>query len=319
MDNPIPDWTVAITQARGDAIGWEQQIVIGSPIATRTKGEGPVPGTPPWNGYSRGKNRDGVADALNVLNELVSPARLPSGQFYDTLLITERHDPLDTVEWENTIGFLRHYHDRVTEYSDSARTLFYQVWPDIDKANPQAWIDYVRLELVVWECMAEKANLSLEAESRTKSIAVIPGAVALARLVEEALGGSIPGISGTEIERLNDIFSDNVHLAPVGQYLIASVFYAVAYGKSPEGAHAAPSLGSETMNAIETLAWNEVSEYFSSGHPEGRPLSECRTIIQNEVCPVYYSIRDRSSGCDYWGGTESPFRFPDDDFLYPAP
>lgn len=319
MDNPIPDWTVAIAAARGDSVGWEQQIVIGSPIATRTKGDGAAPGSPPWNGYEKGKNKEGQSRTTSLLGELASPTRLGDGESYDTLIITERHDPLDTIEWENTVGFLRHYHDRITDHSDEGRTLFYQVWPDIDKANPGAWIDYVRLELAVWECIAEKANLSLEAESRTKSVAVIPGAVVLARFLEEAFAGNIPGVSGSEQEILDDVFSDNVHLAALGQYVIASALYSAAYGKSPAGAHAGSGLGADTMEAIEALAWDEVSGYFETGYPEGRPLSECRTLVQNEVCPAYYPFRGRTSTCDFWGGSDSPFQFPDDDFLYPAP
>lgn len=303
IDNPMPDFVAAIAEAQGDTNDWEQQNVLGSPIRVRTRG-GNANGSG-WDGYSDGKNRDG--DGMNVLGELASPSRLAAGERYDTLVITERHDPLDTMQWENTLGYLRDYHDRLTDASPAARTRFYQCWPDIDKDDPTRWTAYVRAELAVWECAASKLNRGLG----QSEITVIPAAVVLARVVEEALAGRVPGVSGSTSTRMNAIFTDNVHLTEVGAYAMGAAIYASVYGKSPVGADASNGLSAATTAALEAIAWDVVASYPASERSE-RDLAACRTTVARDVCPEYYAIRGRDGTCDYWTSSDSPLRWPDD-------
>jgi hypothetical protein len=318
LDNPIPDYVAAIAAAKGDSLGWEEQIINGSPIRVRTRGNDP--GAVGYPGYASGKNRAG--DHRDLLAELKAPTQLSPGQKYDTLLITERYNPLDTAQWEDSVGYLRHYHDRIVAASPSARTLFYQCWPDIDKDAPEAWIRYQQVELTVWECIGAKVRLSLAAEGKPQNLGVVPGAVALAQLVEKAVAGQVPGLEGTQRARLDQIFSDNVHLATAGQYLIAAVHYASIFGKSPVGAHAVPALSSATADAIERIAWESVQRYAASGTGPARSMEDCRTRIAAEVCASYYAVRGESvpaQGCDFWRSAQSPFNFPDAKLPLPAP
>lgn len=315
LDNPVPDWVDAIASARGDTLGWEQQNVIGSPLRVRTRGDGQTG----WGGYGLGKNR--VGSNRDLLAELATPSTIPAGQRYDSLLVTERHDPLETVRWENTVGYLRHFHDRLAAHQGDARTYFYQVWPDIDKDAPAPWITYQTTELLLWECIVGKVNLTLEAESRPKNVVVVPGSVALARLVSAALADEVPGVSGTPRQKLDAIFSDNVHLTAIGQYFIAAVHYASLFGKPPAGADAADQVASPTAAFLEGLAWTAVTEYAGAGDPAGaRPMSECRARIASEVCPAFYAIRNlQAQSCAQWAEANGPFRFPDPDLPLPAP
>jgi hypothetical protein len=313
LDNPIPDWVEAIARAKGDALGWEQQIIIGSPLRVRTRGnDTSATGYP---GYALGKNKRG--ENRNLLAELAAPSALDGGR-YDTLLVTERHDPLNTVQWENSAGYLRHYHDRLLEHEPSARTYFYQCWPDIDKTAPAAWIAYQRTELTLWECIASKVNLSLDAAGKPARVRVIPGAVALAELVDRAYAGSVPGL-GSGAAALDAIFTDDVHLAAPGAYLIAAVHYASVFGKSPVGAHASPSLSPDTAEAIEKIAWSVISTHVDGST---RSMEACRSAIADVVCPAYYAIRALSApgaGCSAFAGSASPFVFPDPALPLPAP
>jgi len=257
-----------------------------------------------------------------MLAELKNPTKLAAGEQYDSLLITERHNPLDTTQWENGVGYLRHYHDRLASALPSARTFFYQCWPDIDKADPSPWIAYQKTELFAWECIAAKVNLSLAAEQKAKAVHVIPGSVALAKLVEKALAGGVPGLSGSQGAVLDQIFADDVHLATAGQYLIAAALYGSLYGKSPVGAHAGEGLSADTADAIERIAWEVVSAYATDTSAATRTMEECRSRIASEVCPAYYAIRDLSvpgQGCGYWTSAQSPFTFPDPALPLPAP
>jgi hypothetical protein len=314
LDNPITDWVAAIAAAKGDTLGWEQQIVIGSPMRVRTRGNDSGAGSYP--GYALGKNKNG--QGRDMLSEIASPSALPSGARYDTLLITERHDPLNTLQWENSVGYLRHYHDRLAERSPDARTYFYQCWPDIDKGAPEAWISYQRTELTLWECIASKVNLSLASSGKPPNVRVIPGAVALAELVKSAYTGGVPGL-GSGRAALDAIFTDDVHLGDAGAYLIAAVHYASIFGKSPVGAHATSELSADTADAVEKIAWSVVSSYADGST---RSMEACRKAVAEEVCPAYYAVRGQSvpgQGCSALAGSSSPLTFPDPALPLPAP
>jgi hypothetical protein len=307
LDNPIPDWVQAIAVAKSDTLGWEQQNTPGRLIRHHTFGDGG------WKGYGSGKNR--LGSNKNMLQELASPSSLPSGERYDTLVITERNDPLNTIEYENTAGFLRHYHDRLAERSPATRTLLYQVWPAIQRSDPRQWIDFVQTELVLWECIAGKVNLSLEAEGRGRSVAVVPGGLALARALEAAFADQLPGVSGSPAQRVGAFFKDDVHLTPLGQYFIAAVLYAALFGKSPEGAHATAAVPADTALALERIAWNVASTYYQSATYLGRTMEDCRERVVQNVCPAHVAMHrldwNPTERCQFYGKSpDSPLKFP---------
>jgi hypothetical protein len=307
LDNPLPDWVELIAQSRGESLGWQEQIVLGSPIRVRTKGNDPsVAGFP---GYRLGKGKSGKVD---VLAELAHPTQLAPGEKYQRLVITERNDLLGTIQWENTIGYVRHFHDRLVEQDTQAGTLLYQCWPDIDKAEADAWLAYVERELFVWECVAERVNQSLAGEGRKDRVAVLPGGLALAELVKRTLAGGVPGIGGSRRQRLDAIFGDEVHLNPLGVYLLAAVHYATLYGKSPVGAAAPPELNAAAVPVLQQLAWDTVSSYRTrAAHPPS--LGECSERVANELCPAYYRLHgkaDKVSSCKSWAEPDAPFSAP---------
>jgi hypothetical protein len=308
LDNPLPDWVELIATSRGQTLGWEEQIVLGSPIRVRTKGNDPE--LPEFAGYRLGKRKNG--GQLDVLAELASPTELAAGETYERLVITERNDLLGTIQWEDTAGYLRHFHDRLVEKNAQAGTLLYQCWPDIDKAEAEAWLAYVERELFVWECVAERVNQTLAGEGRHDRVGIVPGGLALAGLVKRALAGEVPGIDGTRAQRLDTIFGDEVHLEPVGVYLLAAVHYAALFGASPVGAAGPPSVSAAALPVLQQLAWDTVSNYRSRArHPPS--LAECGTRVANEICPAYYRLRgkpEKVAGCKSWAEPDAPFSPP---------
>lgn len=308
LDNPLPDWVELIATSRGGALGWEEQIVLGSPIRVRTKGNDPnAPGYP---GYGLGKSKSG--GAIDVLSELARPTQLAAGEKYQRLVITERNDLLGTIQWEDTAGHLRHFHDRLVEQDATASTLLYQVWPDIDKARADAWLAYVERELFVWECVAERVNQTLASEGRRDRVRVVPGGLALAELVERALAGGVPGITGTRAARLDAIFGDQVHLNPVGVYLLAAVHYAALFGSSPVGAAGPPNVHAAALPVLQQIAWDTVSAH-RAGAVQPPALAECGQRIANELCPAYYQLSgkpERVAGCKSWAEPDAPLAAP---------
>jgi hypothetical protein len=304
LDNPLPDWIESIATSKGDTLEWDEQIVIGSPIRIRTKGEDPE--SADFTGYQLGKDKNG--GSIDVLSELAQPTELGAGGKYERLVITERNDLLGTIRYENTVGNLRDYEDRLFSQNPAAGTSLYACWPDIGEQDPNMWIAYTRNELFVWECVATKINQSLQQEGRSDRVEVLPGGVALARLVELALAGEVPGISGTPEERLGAIFADEVHLQPLGVYLLASTHYASLFGKSPVGAASPAGVNAEAVPTLQSIAWDTMTEYRARA-ARAPSLADCRTRIANELCPAYYRFRgnpDAVDQCDVWAEADSP-------------
>lgn len=301
LDNPMPDYVESIASSLGKDILWNQQNIIGSPLRVRTWGNNG------WEGYRQGKNRDGYG--MNVVEELLSPRTLGPGDQYDTLLITERHDILGTIEWENTIGYLRHYHDRLIAGNPQGITYFYHTWLDIDKANPATWMNYEKNALAAWECVSSKVNLTLQAAGRGDRVVTLPGGAALVDLVERVLANQVPGISGTTEQKLNMLFSDNVHLTTLGAYYLASVHHASVFRDSPVGAAGPPGANAATVQALQTIAWNFVRAYSAQPGAGTRTMADCRTRISQDVCPGFWTLRGapgNTAGCQRYFSNENP-------------
>ncbi len=321
-DNPLADYLVDITNKSSDSFNYQQQIVLGSPIRVRTKGNDT--GAAGFPGYSQGKNRSGTSN-INFVNEVRNPQTIGAGQLYDTLVITENHSSLEQIQWENTILYLRHYHDLMISGNPASRSFFYHSWLDINKLNPSNWITHEQNSEVTWECAASKVNESLQSAGRTDRVRLLPAGGALVDLVERAIAGEVSGITGTTSARMDMIFSDNVHLTSLGMYFMSLVVYASTYGKSPSGVAPPSGSGITTTQAgqLQTIAWNYVNAYYNQGsNPSARTMASCRTFISNNSCSSYWTLKGQTgniSGCQNFYGTNggsNPFR---DAALVPLP
>jgi hypothetical protein len=304
LDNPLPNWIEAMAQSRGDSLGWQQQIVLGSPIRIRTRGEDPA--AREYSGYRLGRSRAG--GPIDVLRELEQPLQLAPGEKYDRLVITERPDLLGTMQWEGTIEYLRDYHDRVVQQNPDASTLLYQVWPDIDRRNPTEWLRYVDQELFAWECVAARVNERLEASGRRDRVRVVPAGLALRALVQLALDGGLPGVEANVAHELDAIFVDDLHLRPIGVYLMAAMHYGVLFGKSPVGAAGPATLNPALVPLLQRLAWDTLSGYQTPSRP-APSFTECSARIAQDICPAYQRIHghaERAERCGLWTQPDNP-------------
>lgn len=284
-DNPLADHVLAIASSLGgsNAAKYNQQIVIGSPIRVRTEAQRD------FSGYSLGKNRSG--DNMNVINELRNPQTL-GGDRYDTLVIAERHDLLQALQWEDTVRHVRHFHDRLLAGNAAGRTYFYETWFDVSsKANPSAWIAHERAASGAWQCIATRINHSLAAEGRNDRITSLPVGAALADLAERATQGTVPGITGSSTTAtMNNLFIDNVHVTTTGMYYAALVTYAAIYQRSPVGASVPSGVSSAAAASLQSLAWSYVSNFYANTQPQS--LDSCRTQVAQTFCPVYWNYRN---------------------------
>ena len=319
-DNPLIDYVENLANSNSDNFNYNQQIVIGSPMRVRTKGDNPNASN--WPGYSAGKNRNG-STGLNIINELRNPQTIGAGSLYDTLVVTENHNSLPQIQWENTIPYLRHYHDLLRSGNPNARTLFYHSWLDINKSNPTPWITHEKNARVTWECVASKVNQSLGDSSQRPQVQSLPAGAALVDLVERALANQVAGLTGSNVEKLNQIFSDNVHLTSTGMYYVALVTYAAVFRKSPIGSAAPVGMNSTLATSLQTIAWNYVNTYYGQTAPGVQTMANCRAAAST-YCNSFWTLKGETNnitGCtNFFGSNSSGSPFADQNFTpYPAP
>lgn len=320
-NNPLADYVQNIATSMGRRTLWNQQIVLGSPIRIRTRG---WQSDDPWfRGYQMGHNRSG--DNMDVIGELRSRQSI-QGEHYNALVLTERHDLVQSLIWEDTVRNARHFHERLIEGNAQASTYLYHSWQDVrDFQYPRPWIAYERNASRAWRCIASRINASLSLEGRGDRVHYMPAGAALAELVSDAVDGWVPGLStGSASTTLRLLFSDDVHLTPLGVYFMSLVTYASIHRTPPTGAWAPPTVTQEQARSLQDHAWRSVSR-FAAYAPTESPES-CGDFMRNQFCAEYDNYVGRGQtyaaciSAFSSGGTDNPFAFnPSWDASYWAP
>jgi hypothetical protein len=273
----------AVAASQGTPMVWNTQIVNGSPTRFRTRGFDF--NDPTFSGYGMGENRNGTN--MNIAAELLYPQTI-GGQRYDTLVLTERHDIVNTLLWEDTVRYTRHFHDRLVAGNSGANSYLYHSWLAINnKYDPSSWIGYERTVAKAWQCTAARVNVSLAAAGRGDRMTYLPAGLALTDLVEQAaLRGAVAGVSGGDAAQTIDrLFTDSLHLSPLGEYYMALVSYASVYRRSPVGASAPYGVTAEQAYALQNQAWQSVSNYYNSQSVPS--MEQCQAVMRDQVCSAY--------------------------------
>lgn len=287
-DNPYADYLVQITKSFGVKSEYNQQIVIGSPIRVRTRGNNPD--SKDFPGYQLGKNREG--SGMDVLKELRSRSTIQSPQ-YDYLIITERHDLLSAVIWEGTDRYLRYYSDQFM-MDNNGRVYFFVPWLGIkNRKDVTSWIAYEKDALRAWKCVVSKVNHDLVLK-QSSPVHIIPANVALAELVKRLLSNSVVEELGNRsgFDRLALLFSDDVHLTKLGVYYIALVTYALVFDSSPDGAWFPKEISGKMALYLQNVAWEFVSNKATS-IPD-LDLARCSALFAESFCNVYWDYVGQS-------------------------
>jgi len=285
LSDGVPEVVEQIARSLGHRLNFEVQVLGYSLLRQRTKGEDAS--RPDWPGYRAGHNRQGAG--LDVAEELRSPRRLPSGDKYDVLVVTERHDLPAIARQERTSFYLAEMAKKLLAGNPDGEVLFYHTWLNVDPNAPWPWINYERAVAPMWECIASRANLDLAARGEVPRVRMLPGAGALAELAAALWDGKIPGVTAdSPAARVRLLFSDTVHMSDVGRYYMALVHYAVLFGRTPEGAAMPAFISPEMGKSMQTLAWQYARSYGERANAAARPdMAACRTLMQESVCPAY--------------------------------
>ena len=283
-DQPMPTFLAKLADSLGTPMRWNRQCVVGSTLRERTRGM--KVDDPAWSGYRSGANREG--EGMDVLAALRQPGTI-GGERYDILLITEQNGLLWSLLNCDSVRYLRHFHERFIEGNRQGQTYFYEPWAGLNsKDDPRRWIAFERAASPVWQCITTRVNISLAAEGRSDRIASMPGGWMMAALVERATQGpGLPGISGTTVrETLDRLFSDDVHLTPLGSYYLALVAYATLYGRSPLGAWAPDGISPAQAKSLQQFAWDALAAYRANNQP--LDLASCRRVLTDGLIGQFW-------------------------------
>jgi hypothetical protein len=321
LDEPFAIDAQAVASSLGKANQWNQQIIIGSPLRMRTRGDSYT--DPAFPGYASGANRDG-AQNLDVRQELRSPSTISGA--YDALVLAERHDLGLTLQYEDTVRYARHFHDRLIEGNPQGTTYLYHAWLGVrDKTVPADWVAYERSAAVGWRCVASRINRSLEAEGRGDRVRYMPAGLALAELIDLAVQGQVEGLAGTPAEVVDQLMVDDVHETPLGAYFVSLVNVATLYRASPEGAWAPDGVSESQKRSLQALAWRVAAESIAAGDPD---LSTCQAHMTDSYCAAFHTYRGSTNeiaNCRALfadGTSNNPFRYEaatDATYWFPAP
>lgn len=208
---------------------------------------------------------------------------------YDTLVVTQVNNPIINPANPSNPGstpedynlFLQLFLSR----NPSGRAFFYTQWEGLGSQWHRGadWTSKIAEELAFFERLVQRIEeISRSSHGRNVDVNLIPANVALRDLIIAAESGRFPGITSRR-----QLFTDDVHVTPLGAYYIACVIYSSIYQQSPVGATGRTvgrwgaeitNLPPEMARSLQLFAWDVVSRYrgWTGSIARPRPPSQLR-------------------------------------------
>ncbi|MCA9606469.1 MAG: hypothetical protein KC619_12775 [Myxococcales bacterium] len=287
-----PTFFAQLAESEGRGVSFQLQMGLGSPMSVRLA----CPRS--------GQQADGGEITFDVQEELRRPG------VYDTLIVTERHDIVDAMLGERSTAMARRFRDAFHAGNPAGQPFLFESWYTIDRADPEAFRARAARELVAWQCIASKVN---ETRGESPAMIVIPAGQMIAEVTGDIVAGRVPGMTD-----LGQLFLDDVHLTPEGNYLVALLHYGVAFRRTPVGlthgglrplADPPPSISAELATYLQAVASRYVDRTFADASESQRSDAECIELL-NSVCEAQY-------GAGHWACGDMPSRFRDVDAAIP--
>lgn len=179
---------------------------------------------------------------------------------YALLVITERVPLSNTVPWHRSGEMALRWFTHAWTMGNTgqgAATILYATWVDTNSGpdfenpygDPEGHLPFrerLPLEMAQWQAIADQVNAQRPAGSPV--MRVIPGPLIMAAVYDAIAADQAPGLS-----RIEDLFTDMIHLNPQGAYLIALAHLAVIYGTDPR--KLTSGLGGIATPAPATADW----------------------------------------------------------------
>ena len=220
LSDQIPDMVQSLSN---DAVGvdfsWVYQSIPGAPLR--------------WQ-WERKDMNDYTPNPPQYYGFYDAVGGLPVGDF-DVLVLTEavpRYPAIIDETYEYADSF---YHYASTQNSN-LRLYIYEVWHCLLSGTPTGcdfdvdanqWRQRLDDDLSMWESIVDTLNARF---NPTEPVCLIPAGQGLAALYDSIQIGAMPDLNSIE-----DLFSDNIHLNDTGKYYIACIHFAMIHETSPVG------------------------------------------------------------------------------------
>jgi len=306
----------------GKSLQWQIHTDAGATIRRRV-------GDPPtWDGFRLGITKTGYSN-INFLDEWRTPSAVSGGR-YTHLLITERHDLLNCLQWEDTLRRFKVYYDAFMSRSPGAKVYLWSCWfppranAGIDHTTARSWIRYEKVMQKVWDGISARLNLTLERQGVSHRVHNAPATWVLAKVIEAALDGRAPGISAaSDSATMQKFFRDGVHIdGPLGHYFMAVMEHMVVFRTSAEGGWYPTSgtwpvgipaaVTAQEATTLQSLCWQYFREYHQV-HEWNPTMAELRDYVVREASPAWVAHTGNESVANFFGSSsyssENPFVF----------
>ncbi len=156
---------------------------------------------------------------------------LPSGA-YDRLVLTESVPLTSAYTWNKPALHVRRFTELALPVQPGLKVYLYGTWPHLTNTpnhpwTKPTWSEEIDGDRVLLENIATQVEAELALE---QPIVIVPAGQALRLLRDAWAAGNVP-----ELARFHDLFSDDIHLSPLGHYYIGLVFYCSLTGNDPRG------------------------------------------------------------------------------------
>jgi hypothetical protein len=253
MNTDVPWIVKGIAHSAGLDSMYRQQLNIGAALRANWEQPTKFNNVPVWNDQL-GRDEDWGANPQ---------IELPSGK-YDALLLTEAI-PVD--KQIDSALYAGNYVDLALRGKKDTALYLYETWDFVVSNNWTAW----RARIDQWRPVWEKIADDVMAKRPGTTMHIVPGGQAMAALYDTIKSkGSVGSL--TDIKQ---VFEDDIHLNPTGNYFIALVSYATVFRRDPSGTGAVSAgpfkkdtvvvSDQATRSALQALAWQVARGYARSG------------------------------------------------------
>jgi hypothetical protein len=156
------------------------------------------------------------------------------------------------------------FHAAALAGNPQTQSYLYETWHSTTTPD---WRGRLNTDLPKWLSIVDGINAAHEGAD----MLLVPAGQALGLLVDAIAAGTVPGVTSRDA-----LFSDDIHLTPLGNYFVALVHYATLYRRSPVGltgetvgrfAEQFPTVPPATAARLQEIAWQGVTSTPRSGVP----------------------------------------------------
>lgn len=191
---------------------------------------------------------------------------------FDVMVQTERVSLSGTRRWHNSdeeaLRWARHGWNEGAGGA-GAEVLLYASWVSLDTGpgfdthgdedRSLPWRIRLDREFAGWEEIMAHVNAHRPADA--PQMRMIPATLVMAAVYDAIAVGSAPG----GLHDIRQLFTDDIHLSPLGAWLVALIHYAVIYARDPRGLPGPQGASPELVDWAQALVWEVVTGYPGTG------------------------------------------------------